>query len=116
DLSPFRINRAEVHHGSVHFRSYITREPMDVYLSHMDATVDDLTNIGDQTTPMVATVKATALAMDQARFEFQMKLDPFSYRPTFHVATRLLGLDVTKINNLALACGSFELKHGWLDR
>jgi hypothetical protein len=64
---------------------------------------------------MVATVKATALAMDQARFEFQMKLDPFSYRPTFHVATRLLGLDVTKVNNLALAYGSFDFKRGWFD-
>jgi hypothetical protein len=115
DLSPFRVNEAEVHDGSVHFRTYTTREPVDVYLSHLDATVDDLTNINDQTTPMVATVKATALAMDQARFEFQMKLDPFSYRPTFHVATRLLGLDVTKINNLALAYGSFDFKRGWFD-
>jgi hypothetical protein len=115
DLSPFKINRAVVRDGSVHFRTYTTREPVDVYLSHLDATVDNLTNISNETTPLLTTVHATALAMDQAKFEYQMKLDPFSYRPTFHMAMRLLGLDVTKINNMALAYGSFDFKRGWFD-
>lgn len=44
-----------------------------------------------------------------------MKLDPFSYRPTFHMAVRILGLDVTKINDLALAYGKFDFKRGWFD-
>src|SRR6185436_17194605 len=59
--------------------------------------------------------QATALLMDQAKFEYKMTLDPFSYRPTFHMATRLLGLDVTKINDLALAYGKFDFKRGWFD-
>jgi hypothetical protein len=53
--------------------------------------------------------------MGQARFEYQMKLDPFSYRPTFHMTTRLLGLDVTKINDMAMAYGAFDFKRGWFD-
>jgi len=101
--------------GSIHFRTYVTAQPVDVYLSHLDATVDNLTNILDETTPLLTTVKATALAMDQAKFEYQMKLDPFSYRPTFHMATRLLGLDVTKINDMAMAYGAFDFKRGWFD-
>lgn len=115
DLFPFKINRAEVRDGSVHFRAYVTDEPVDVYLSHMDASVDNLTNINDDVTPLVTTVKATALAMDQAKFEYQMKLDPFSYRPTFHMAMRLIGLDVTKINDLAIAYGSVDFHRGWFD-
>jgi hypothetical protein len=115
DLSPFKINRAEVRDGSVHFRSYATAEPVDVYLSHLDATVDNLTNIRDETTPLLTTVSATALAMDQAKLEYKMRLDPFSYRPTFHMTTRLLGLDVTKINEMAMAYGAFDFKRGWFD-
>jgi hypothetical protein len=116
DLFPFRINKTEVKDGSVHFRSYArTDEPVDVYLSYMNATVDNLTNIRDETTPMVTTVEATALAMDQAKFEYKMKLDPFSYRPTFHMATRLLGLDVTKVNQLAIAYGAFDFEAGFFD-
>jgi hypothetical protein len=44
-----------------------------------------------------------------------MTLDPFSYRPTFHMAMRLLGLDVTKLNDLALTYGKFDFKRGWFD-
>ncbi len=53
--------------------------------------------------------------MDQAKFEYQMKLDPFSYEPSFHIAVRLLGLDVTKLNDLARTYGGFDFESGWLD-
>jgi len=74
-----------------------------------------LGNIRDETNPLVSTVDATGLAMDQAKFEYKMTLDPFSYRPTFHMALRLIGLDVTKINDLATNYGKFDFKRGWFD-
>lgn len=115
DLFPFKINRAVIQNGSIHFRAFQKENPVDVYLSEVHASVDNLGNIRSETTPMVATVHMTALAMEQARFELNMTLDPFSYRPTFHLATRLLGLDLTKINNLARSYGQFDFERGWLD-
>ena len=115
DLFPFKINSALVRNGSVHFRAYKGETPADVYLSEVAATIDNLGNIRDETNPLVSTVEATARLMDQARFEFKMTLDPFSYRPSFHTAVRLLSLDVTKINDLALAYGKFDFKQGWFD-
>ena len=115
DLFPFTINSAVIQNGSVHFRTYQSQKPVDVYLSHVEATIDDLGNIRDQTNPMVTKVQATALAMDQATLQCKMTLDPFSYRPTFHIAVRLLGLDVTKLNDLALSYGKFDFKRGWFD-
>ncbi len=115
DLCPFAINSVVIADGSVHFRAYQSRMPADVYLSHLDGSIDDLSNILNETKPLVTTVQATAMAMDQAKLEFKMALDPFSYRPTFHMALRLLGLDVTKLNDLALAYGKFDFKRGWLD-
>ena len=115
DLFPFKINSAVVRNGSIHFRVYQTEKPVDVYLSQVEATIDNLTNIRDETKPLVSTVQATALAMDHAKFEYKMAFDPFSYRPTFHLAVRLLGLDVTKINDLAMAYGKFDFKRGWFD-
>ena len=115
DLFPFKINSAAIQNGSIHFRAFKSQNQVDVYLSEVTASIDNLTNIRDETTPLVSTVQMTALAMDQAKFEFKMTLDPFSYRPTLHMATRLLGLDVTKINDLALAYGKFNFKRGWFD-
>src|SRR5206468_3780901 len=34
---------------------------------------------------------------------------------TFHMAARVLGLDVTKLNDLALTYGKFDFKRGWFD-
>lgn len=115
DLFPFRINRAVIQDGSIHFRAYQKKTPVDVYLSEVQVSVDNLGNIRDEITPLVATVQATALVMDQAKLEFNMTLDPFSYRPSFNMAMRLLGLDLTRINDLAKSYGQFDFEHGWLD-
>ncbi|MBC8107077.1 MAG: DUF748 domain-containing protein [Anaerolineae bacterium] len=115
DLSPFKINSVKIHDGSVHFRTFTSEEPVDVYLSQLEASIDNLTNIRDEIAPLITTITATGLAMDQAKFEYQMRMNPFSYRPTFHMAVRLLGLDVTKTNNLARAYGAFDFESGWFD-
>jgi len=90
DLFPFKINSAVIRNGTVHFRAFQTQKPVDVYLSQLDATIDNLGNIRNETTPLVSTVTATALAMDQAKLELKMTLNPFSYRPTFRLVLRLL--------------------------
>ncbi len=115
DLFPFKINHAVIRQGAVHFHVFQAETPVDVYLSQLEASVNNLGNIRDETTPLVASVQAKGLVMDQANFAFKMTLDPFSYRPTFHLATRLLGLDVRKINDLALAYGNFDFQNGWFD-
>lgn len=115
DLFPFTINSAVVQNGSVHFRAYQKETPLDVYLSKLNASIDNLSNVRDEVNPLVATAQVSTLVMDDAKLELKMTLDPFSYRPTFHLALRLLGLDVTKINDLALAYGKFDFKRGWFD-
>lgn len=114
-LFPFKINRAVIEDGSVHFRTYQAQKPVDVYISQLNGSVDDLTNIRDSVNPLVSTVQVTGLVMDQARVDFKMALDPFAYHPTFQLALRLLGLDVTELNDLARTYGKFDFKHGWLD-
>jgi hypothetical protein len=115
DLFPFKINSCLIHDGSVRFRAFSTKPPVDVYLSELEGSIENLTNIRDEVTPLVSTVHVDGLAMDQAKFEYEMKLDPFSYRPTFQLALRLIGLDVTKTNDLARAYGNFDFEGGWFD-
>ncbi len=101
--------------GTIHFRAFNKKPPFDVYLSNLNATVDNLTNLRDETTPNITTIKATALALDQAKFEMQIRLNPFSYRPSFQLATRLIGVDVTKLNQMTRAYGKFDFEKGFFD-
>jgi hypothetical protein len=115
DLFPFRINSARVEDGAIHFRTTHTDPQVNVYLSNVQATVTNLTNIRDEITPLFSTVQARATAMDHADFEYQMLMNTFSYRPTFQLAVRLLNLDVTELNELTLAYGAFDFERGWFD-
>ena len=81
DLFPFKINGVVVEDGSVHFRTYKTRTPVDVYLSDLHATVSNLTNIHNELDPLVATVNADGKAMDEANFQFRIEGRPFHIQP-----------------------------------
>jgi hypothetical protein len=114
-LFPFDLNKAEIRDGSIHFRAYERKPPVDLYITDLQATVDNLKNIRDETTPLLATVTAEGLAMNHAKFQYEMKLDPFSYKPTFEMAMRLIGLDVTKLNDFARAYGGIDFEKGSFD-
>jgi hypothetical protein len=86
DLFPFRINSLAVRNGSIHFRAFASDPPLDAALNDLEASIENLTNIHNEFTPLVATITASGLAMDHAKFEYQMKMDPSSYRPTFEMA------------------------------
>jgi hypothetical protein len=115
DLFPFKINSLHVNNGSIHFRAFDTNPPVDMYIADLNASIRNLTNIHDDVTPLVSTVEAKGMALGHAAFEYKMKFDPFSYRPTFNLAVRLIGLDVTKTNQLTRAYGAFDFERGWFD-
>ena len=71
DLFPFKINSCLIQNGSVHFRAYKTDKSVDVYLSELNGSVDNLGNIRNETTPLVSTVQATGVMMDQAKLDQQ---------------------------------------------
>ena len=115
DLFPFKINSLYVNQGSIHFRAFDTEPPLDMYIADLNAAILNLSNIHDDVTPLISTVEARGMVLGHAPLEYKMKFDPFSYRPTFNLAVRLIGLDVTKTNALTRAYGAFDFERGWFD-
>jgi hypothetical protein len=114
-LYPFRIDRAEVHRGQVHFRAPAMSPPVDVYLADLEAVLTNLTNIENKLDPLVAELSAKGTAMGSGDFSMQLSFDPESHRPSFDLAVRLVDLDVTKLNSLTQAYGDFDFKEGKFD-
>jgi len=115
DLFPFRIDKAEVTGGEIHFQAFHTRPAVDVYLSEVQGEVRNLTNVEDKLDPLIATVHATGVAMGSGDLELDMSLDPQSHRPRFDLAVRLLHLDVTRLEPLTQAFGDFDFASGRFD-
>jgi hypothetical protein len=114
-LFPFRIDKAEIKEGEVHFHTFHVEPEVDVYLSDVQATITNLTNVEDKVDPLIANVTARGTAMDTGRFRFRMDLDPRSYRPTFDLALQLLDVDVTRLDALTHAYGNFDFEEGQFD-
>jgi uncharacterized protein DUF748 len=115
ELYPFRIDRAEVHQGEIHFHAFHTRPPVDVFLSEVEGTLTNLTNIENRLDPLVATLSARGTAMGSGQLSLDMTFDPTSYRPSFNLAAKLLDLQVTKLNSLTRAYGDFDFEVGRFD-
>lgn len=62
ELTPFKLNAIIVQEGSIHFRAFQRDPPVDVYLSQLNASIENLTNVRDETAPLISTVNASALA------------------------------------------------------
>jgi hypothetical protein len=112
---PVQINRAIILGTEKSFPQLQAGSRWTFIFRPSKAPSDNIGNIRDDTTPHGFDSPSQRAGEDQARLELKMTLDPFSYRPTFHLAMRLLGLDVTKINVLGLAYGKFDFQRGWFD-
>jgi hypothetical protein len=115
DLFPFRIDRAEIRDGEVRFRAFHTDPQVNVFLTDVQASIENLTNVENKLDPLIAEAHATATAMETASFEFDMRFDPGSHRPNFTLATRVLDLDVRTLNDLSMAFAGFDFEGGRFD-
>lgn len=115
DLYPFQIDKAEVVDGAVHFHAFHTQPAVDVFLSDVTATLQNLSNIEASTDPKPASLHAEATAMESGRVTLDMTLDPAAHRPTFDLAAQLLDLDVVELNTLSLAYADFDFSTGRFD-
>ena len=115
DLFPFRINRVTVRDGSLRLRSERGATPVVVSVDELEATVRDLGNINDRITPLVTSLDATARVMNSGDLELHVKLDPFSFQPTFNLQMRMLGLEIREVNDLARVYGGLDFSGGLFD-
>jgi hypothetical protein len=115
-LFPVRINHLAVDNGSLHFQNPDSKPPVDVYLSDVDLTIDNLTNIRETNAPVFTSINATATAMEHAPLSVRARLDPLQDQPQFDLDLELQELELTRLNglldaylNVTAEAGTFSL-------
>ncbi len=114
-LFPLRLNRFAVHGGEIHYRNLKADPEIDIYLGNLEAEAANLTNSEDLADDLPARLQARATAMEQGRLRLDLQLDPFAERPTFDLAARLQGLDLTELNPYLRDAANFDVHRGRLD-
>ena len=113
-LLPVRINRVTARDGSVHFRTYRTDPPVDVYLHDVQLVVRNLTNSADLSEDMVARATFTGVPMKQGRLKGDLTIDPYADLPTFDLDCQLDGVALTNFNDLFRAYAGVDVQRGSL--
>lgn len=113
-LMPIRINRVEVHDGSVHFRNYHSTPKVDVYLDRLDLRAENLTNSQELSGTRVARVALRAVPMKSGVLKARAEFDPFADTPTFDFDGSLVGARLAELNAFLRAYAGIDVESGTL--
>lgn len=111
-LVPIRIDGVVVRDGRVVFHSFVSEPPVTLEATQVEATVDNLTNVRDDDGERVARLAATARLFGSADLEASALFDPVGSPDSFSFAMRILGIDLTRVNDLARACAAIDFESG----
>lgn len=111
ELMPLTINHFQISDGEIHYIDKYSNPKLDVYMSRLNITADNLTNVNDSMKLLPSHVKANGYAYD-GKFDLDINLDPFNKQPTFDLNAAFTDINMVKLNDFMKAYGNFDIKEG----
>jgi hypothetical protein len=111
-LSPFKLNRFEIHDGQIHFQNEHSTPPVDIYLNHCSVVATNLSNSRDLKTQLPAGVIVHGTSVGGGGLDINIQIDPLASAPTYELTAQLTNVDLTALNDFLKAYGKFDVAHG----
>lgn len=111
-LLPITLNELRVIDGRISFHNFTTEPKVELSADEVNASLYNLTNVGDEPGDRVAHFEGQARLLDQAPLESQATFDPFEQFEDFELRLRTRDIDLTRFNDFARAYGGFDFKQG----
>ncbi|MDF0733152.1 DUF748 domain-containing protein [Pseudomonas entomophila] len=111
-LVPITLDEVRIDNGTLTFRNFTSKPPVDLKASQLQASIRNLTNVRDEKGRRDASFEATALLLGDARVESRATFDPFSDFDDFEFRLRATGIQLRRLNDFASAYGKFDFNAG----
>ncbi|MDF9616282.1 DUF748 domain-containing protein [Pseudomonas entomophila] len=111
-LLPITLNDVRIEQGTLSFRNFNAKPPVDLKATRLDASIRNLTNVRDEKGRRDARFEGTALLLGNARVESLATFDPFSDFDDFQFRLRATGIELRRLNDFAGAYGKFDFNAG----
>ena len=111
-LLPITLNDVRIEQGTLTFRNFNSRPPVDLKATRLDASIRNLTNVRDEKGRRDASFEGTALLLGDAKVESRATFDPFSDFDDFRFRLRATGMELRRLNDFASAYGKFDFNAG----
>lgn len=111
-LLPITLNEVRIDNGTLAFRNFTSKPPVDLKATRLDASIRNLTNVRDKKGRRDASFEANALMLGDAQVESRATFDPFSDFDDFQFRLRATGIELRRLNDFASAYGKFDFNAG----
>jgi len=111
-LLPITLNEVRIDNGTLTFRNYNSKPPVELKATRLQASVRNLTNVRDDKGRRDASFEGSALLLGDAKVESRATFDPFSDFDDFEFRLRATGIQLRRLNDFASAYGKFDFNAG----
>ncbi|WP_312153710.1 DUF748 domain-containing protein [Pseudomonas sp.] len=111
-LLPIPLNEVRIDNGTLTFRNFNSKPPVELKATRLQASVRNLTNVRDDKGRRDASFEGSALLLGDAKVESRATFDPFSDFDDFEFRLRATGIQLRRLNDFASAYGKFDFNAG----
>ncbi len=111
-LLPITLNEVRIDNGTLTFRNFTSKPPVDLKATQLQASIRNLTNVRDEKGRRDASFDGTARLLGDARVESRATFDPFSDFDDFEFRLRATDIQLRRLNDFASAYGKFDFNAG----
>jgi hypothetical protein len=110
-LMPLKLNKFEINEGETHYRDFHSKPTFDIYTKNVHILAENLSNAEKSKEVLPSSVIASADVYG-GNATASMKMDALAKYPTFDGKAKLVGLNLTNLNNFIDAFAKFDIKSG----
>lgn len=112
DLVPIKINTLKIDDGTVLYRDPEAKPHIELKITNISLAANNLTNKEKLKDKQFAKASLRARVFESGHAELDMLFDPLAQHPTFNLQSAIKDVDLTKLNDLLLAYGKFDVERG----
>ncbi|MNJ25729.1 hypothetical protein D3C77_201840 [compost metagenome] len=111
-LVPITLNEVRIDNGTLTFRNFNSKPPVNLKATQLDASIRNLTNVQDHKGRRDARFEGKARVLGDASVQSSATFDPFSDFDDFQFRLRASGIQLRQLNDFASAYGKFDFNAG----
>lgn len=111
DFMPLKVNRFEVHDGTLHYTDSTSTPKVDVSLKQTHVLALNLSSVTEDEVELPSTVTAEAAAYE-GTLTFNMKLNALADEATFDLNAEIKNTNLVLLNDFFKAYGNFDVHRG----
>ena len=111
-LSPFDINRMEVHGGKVSYIDYTATPNVNIFVDDIQAKITNLRNVEDRETALPSDLLIAGSSIGGGTLDVDSKMNILQEVPDFDVNMSLSEADITALNDYAKEFAAIDFQSG----